>query len=102
MEAKGISEIEKKRAYNSLAISVLLTLFLFYIDEGYYNFRWMLEPGAWFVFVLYSGMFFIGQLASVSLLFPNTQNRLLIATKYVIGIIAIPLVWTIAIMLFKK
>lgn len=42
-----------------LAYATALTLFLFYIDEGYYNFAWMSEPGAWFVFSLYSLLFLI-------------------------------------------
>lgn len=33
--------------------TVLLVLFLFYIDEGWYSFRWMLDVGNWIVFVIY-------------------------------------------------
>lgn len=36
-----------------LASSIALTLFLFYIDEGYYNFRWMLTLSNWFAFIIY-------------------------------------------------
>ena len=32
---------------------MILTLFLFFIDEGYYDFRWMKDLGNWFVFVIY-------------------------------------------------
>jgi hypothetical protein len=42
-----------------LAYASALTLFLFYIDEGYYSFAWMSEPGAWFVFSLYNLFFLI-------------------------------------------
>lgn len=42
-----------------LAYATGLTLFLFYIDEGYYSFAWMSEPGAWFIFSLYSLLFLI-------------------------------------------
>jgi hypothetical protein len=41
------------QAYILLASSVIITLFLFYIDEGYYNFKWMLQLSNWFVFVIY-------------------------------------------------
>jgi hypothetical protein len=34
--------------------SILLTMFLFYIDEGYYNFNWMLKWSNWFAFLLYA------------------------------------------------
>lgn len=30
-----------------------IVMFLFFIDEGYYDFRWMKEWGNWFVFGLY-------------------------------------------------
>ena len=33
--------------------TVLIVMFLFYIDEGYYDFRWMLEWGNWVVFIIY-------------------------------------------------
>jgi len=28
-------------------------MFLFNIDEGYYNFKWMLHIGNWFAFLVY-------------------------------------------------
>jgi len=31
-----------------------IVMFLFFIDEGYYNMKWMLDGGAWFVFFLYT------------------------------------------------
>ena len=34
--------------------SVLVTTFLFYIDEAYYSFSWMLNPGAWLVFLMFA------------------------------------------------
>jgi hypothetical protein len=42
-----------KQEYILLASSVLLTLFLFYIDEGYYNFKWMLKMSNWLAFIIY-------------------------------------------------
>lgn len=33
--------------------SVVITFFLFYIDEGYYNFKWMKDPGNWMALVIY-------------------------------------------------
>lgn len=38
--------------------TVLVVLFLFYIDEGWYSFRWMLNWGNWIVFVIYLVMIF--------------------------------------------
>jgi hypothetical protein len=33
--------------------TIVIVLFLFYIDEGYYDFRWMKEWGNWVVFIIY-------------------------------------------------
>ena len=38
--------------------TTFLVLFMFYIDEGFYNFNWMREPGAWFVFAIYWNIIF--------------------------------------------
>jgi hypothetical protein len=41
--------------------SSALFIYLFYLDEGYYSFNWMLEPGAWLVFVFYAGLSVLSQ-----------------------------------------
>jgi hypothetical protein len=33
--------------------SLLIVMFLFYIDEGYYDFRWMKDIGNWIAFFVY-------------------------------------------------
>lgn len=33
--------------------SFIVAQFLFFIDEGYYDFRWMKDLGNWMVFVVY-------------------------------------------------
>ena len=45
-----------------LLTSLIVTLFLFYIDEGYYNFKWMANVGAWIIFVIYVAIFLLTQL----------------------------------------
>lgn len=44
-----------------LVTSVLITMSLFYIDEGFYDFRWMASIGNWFVFVIYASVIFAFQ-----------------------------------------
>lgn len=39
-----------------LLVAASATMFLFYIDEGYYDFRWMKDFGNWFVFFIYLGI----------------------------------------------
>lgn len=41
--------------------SILITFLLFYIDEGNYNFEWMLEPGSWVVFFIYAFPLYLTQ-----------------------------------------
>jgi hypothetical protein len=41
-----------------LISSLFIVMFLFFIDEGYYDFRWMKDPGNWFVFMIYMIIFF--------------------------------------------
>ncbi|MFA6260271.1 MAG: hypothetical protein WC760_02300 [Bacteroidia bacterium] len=37
-----------------VSCSMLLTALLFFVDEGLYSFAWMLEPGGWLVFLIYT------------------------------------------------
>ncbi len=41
-----------------LVVTFLLVNFLFFIDEGYYDFRWMSMWGNWVVFVIYNVVIF--------------------------------------------
>ncbi|CAM3596928.1 hypothetical protein [Flavobacterium saliperosum] len=44
----------KKRAFQLAVInSFLISQFLFFIDEGNYNFRWMTNMGNWLIFLIY-------------------------------------------------
>jgi hypothetical protein len=38
--------------------SLLIVLILSYVDEGYYDFRWMRDPGSWVAFGLLITIFF--------------------------------------------
>ena len=48
-------------SYLFLIISVVASLFLFYIDEGCYNFQWMKSWGNWIVLIIYAGIIFLVQ-----------------------------------------
>lgn len=50
--------------------AALLTAFLFFIDEGYYNFDWMLSFGHWIVFGIYTVVILSFQLI-IELLVPS-------------------------------
>lgn len=53
----------QKSNWNVFAVSsILITLFLFFIDEGYYNFNWMANIGNWIAFLIYVVPVFLFQL----------------------------------------
>lgn len=45
-----------------LITAIMLTFFLAFIDEGYYDFRWMSDPGNWIAVVFYVGIIWAFQL----------------------------------------
>lgn len=57
-----------------LLITAIVGQYLFYIDEGFNDFRWMKDFGNWIVYVIYVGLFFIGQLIATKWLFKNEYN----------------------------
>ena len=57
-----------KQMLISVVTALSITLFLFYIDEGYYDLRWMKEPGNWMIFVVYV-LFMLGGQIMISRLF---------------------------------
>lgn len=48
-----------------LLITITVTSMLFYIDEGFYNFKWMLNIGNWIAFIIYIAAIYILQLIFV-------------------------------------
>lgn len=41
--------------------TILITMFLFFIDEGYYDFRWMSGIGNWLIIMFYAAFIFSGE-----------------------------------------
>ncbi len=66
------SALPKKRKLDILLIGVpfLIVFLLCFIDEGYYDLRWMLEPGNWVAFGLYWIAMVLGEFF-VSLVLPR-------------------------------
>jgi hypothetical protein len=69
-----------------LLAALMIVLFLFYIDEGYYSFRWMLEWGNWIVFGLYMLIFFPVQWAISHFVFHKLDGWKKMAAMIGIGI----------------
>ncbi|MCB0601144.1 MAG: hypothetical protein KDC28_07950 [Saprospiraceae bacterium] len=51
-----------KHLHIFLTTALLITFFLFFIDEGNFNLSWMSDGGNWFVFAIYIGLLFAVQL----------------------------------------
>lgn len=68
--------------YLFLKISVLLTGFLFFLDEGYYNFEWMKNWGNWIVFLIYSLVIF----SSITIVFYFFRTWFNIKNSKLIGL----------------
>ncbi|MER3328253.1 MAG: hypothetical protein RIF34_01655, partial [Candidatus Kapaibacterium sp.] len=52
------------KEYTPMVISsIIVTIFLLYIDEGYYNFSWMTNIGNWLVGAVYAGIIAAIQIA---------------------------------------
>lgn len=56
-----MKETIKKSAFLPIISAVLITLFLFFIDEGYYSFKWMSDLGNWMIFFIYIAFILLGQ-----------------------------------------
>ncbi len=50
---QSVTDQRNQDLISPLISSLIIVLFLFFIDEGYYDFRWMKEWGSWIVFVMY-------------------------------------------------
>ncbi|MDY8138224.1 hypothetical protein [Aquimarina sp. 2201CG5-10] len=74
--------ISQKTELYILAISsILITSFLFFIDEGNYNFSWVTEPFVWLVFLLYAIPIFLGQLLLLKIVLKrlNGLNKIILS-----------------------
>ena len=58
-----------------LASTLGILSFFFFIDEGYYDFRWMADPGNWLVFFIYFIILYPVQLGISELLFKRITGR---------------------------
>jgi len=71
----------------SLLMAVMLTFFLFFIDEGYYNFDWMNRGANWIGFAIYSIVLFVGQIVIKLLLFKNNNSWLSYSLIVLLGVL---------------
>lgn len=58
-----------------LLFSFLTVQILFYIDEGYYDLRWMKDAGNWFVFLIYLLVIYCCQLVFYHVILRRLKGR---------------------------
>jgi len=71
-----------------LVVSVVLTTFLFWLDEGYYNFNWTKNLWNWLFFVIYASAMFIGQTITDKYFLKKFKDD---SKQVLVGFIGIPL-----------
>jgi len=75
---------EAKKYILPLFISIVTTLFLFYIDEGFYNFKWMLNIGNWIAFLVYVAAIFGVQLLFILPVFRFFPKFIMAVAKFIL------------------
>jgi len=58
IQAVTAKTTQKNGTWVLLVSALLITQFLFFIDEGYYDFGWMVHWGGWLVYAIYVGIIF--------------------------------------------
>lgn len=77
---------ELNRAIIYAVVSFVLTSFLFFIDEGYYNFNWTTELRNWVAFLFYAGSMFFGQVLTDQLILRSLRHRNKTILTCIIGV----------------
>lgn len=70
-----------------LASSLGVALFLGFIDEGYYNFNFLSDPGSIIALLIYGAFIFLCQYAVYGLIFRKTDFKGKLFTSIFLGII---------------
>jgi hypothetical protein len=101
METTSVTVLSKNKRsiLISLACSVAIILFLFFIDEATFSFNWMKHPGNWIAFLIYLAGFSLGQYLAHALIlrwwFKDEESKLVLTS-----IIGIPLGFGLVLLFF--
>jgi len=91
---------EFKSTSFALLSSSIVTLFLFYIDEGYYSFAWMKSIGAWIVFGIYTFVFFAIQTVLFHLL--TKKKKAAVSSLFFAFIVSIFIGFALLLLLWRN
>jgi len=76
---------KRKELLILMVSSILIILFLFFIDEGNYNFNWATEPFVWVIFLIYTVPIFLGQLVMSKVVLRKINHTHKIILSILIG-----------------
>lgn len=82
-----------------LIMATGVSLFLFFLDEGYYSFQWMASPGNWLIFLIYTVVLFLTQVMVIRFMNFTDISK---ATKRVISLAGIPIGLVILFTIFSR
>ena len=85
-QTQVLTDSRKSEILLPLVSAFIIVNFLFFIDEGYYDFRWMAEWGNWLAFFIYMVIFF-----PVQLLISHFFFRALSGWKKIVAMIGVTL-----------
>ena len=89
------SPLKKIDAISPLLSTFITVMILFFVDEGHYDFRWMMSWGHWIVFLGYLVLLFPFQLFLSHFVLSRWTN----AGKGMTGIFINTLLWTLGLIL---
>ncbi len=69
-----------------LLCAAAFTTFLFFIDEGYYSFKWMREAGNWLLFAIYTFGILSGQIVTQFLILRQYTGKYKMLFSCLIGV----------------
>lgn len=93
---------ENKDVLTLIISAVGITFFIFFIDEGYYNFNWMKNIGNWIMFIPYSGTIFLSQLFFYKIILRGYNKKGKVAISSISGPIVFFIILTILIIVFRQ
>lgn len=75
MKTEETSYYDSSKAVVFAITSLIICFFLAYIDEGYYDFRWMKNIGNWIAITIYVSVLFTLQLVCYHVFFRKLKRR---------------------------
>jgi len=98
---KAASKIsEFKSTSFAIISSIAITLFLFYIDEGYYSFAWMKSAVAWIIFSIYAFVFFAIQ--TIIYHFLTKKKKAALNKLFLAFMVGVPLGFVLLLLLWRN